>query len=88
MGFRRCIMPEANIDPAESPGQAAPGECDTVTFSGIGTWSLDPDNGVHIAVVQICTSPEFPYLSIIIDPGWYSTSNVNTKPKDMAITMP
>ncbi|MCX6543974.1 MAG: hypothetical protein NTV05_06115 [Acidobacteria bacterium] len=68
--------------------KAAPGECDTVTFSGLGSWSLDPTNGVHIAVVQICTSPEFPYVSVIIDPGWYSISNVNTKPKDMAISLP
>ena len=68
--------------------KAAPGECDTVTFSGLGSWSLDPAGGAHIAVVQICTSPEFPYASVIIDPGWYSTSNVNTKPKEMEISLP
>lgn len=68
--------------------KAAPGECDTVTFTGLGSWSLDAANGEHLAAVQICTSPEFPYVSVIIDPGWYSTSNVNTKPKDLEIALP
>jgi len=68
--------------------KAAPGECDTVSFSGLGSWSLDPANGEHIAVVQMCTSPECPYVSVIIDPGWYSTSNVNTKPKELESSLP
>lgn len=65
---------------------AAPGECDTVTICGLGRWSGDPTGGVHVLSFQLCTSPRFPYVSVLIDGG--TTSNVNTKPADIAITMP
>jgi len=65
---------------------AGPGECDTLTLCGLGSWSGDPTGGVHAVSFQVCTSPQFPYVSVLIDAG--STSNVNTKPLDIAISMP
>lgn len=65
---------------------SAPGDYDTVTFAGLGTWSKDPANGPHVAAVQVSTSGRFPYVSILIDGG--VTSNANTKPENVADTMP
>jgi len=65
---------------------ADPGEFDTLTLGGLGSWSGDPTGGVHAVSFQVCTSPQFPYVSVLIDAG--STSNVNTKPLDIAISMP
>jgi hypothetical protein len=65
---------------------APAGEYDTVTFTGLGSWSNDPTGGVHVACAQFCTSPQFPYLSILIDFG--TASNVDTKPVDHELTMP
>jgi hypothetical protein len=62
------------------------GDYDTVTFSGFGSWSADPAQGLHVAAVQVSTSERFPYVSILIDGG--RTSNVNTKPVEVADTMP
>jgi hypothetical protein len=62
------------------------GDCDTVTFSGLGTWSKDPTGAPHVAAVQVSTSARFPYVSILIDGG--STSNANTKPANVDDTMP
>jgi len=55
---------------------AAPGDYDTVTFAGFGTWSKD--SNPHIANVQISLSPDFPYVHVLIDGG--SVSQANTKP--------
>ncbi len=65
---------------------APAGDCDTVFFSGFGTWSLDPDNGLHVATVHISTAPDRPYVSILIDGG--KTSHVNTRPPDRDATLP
>ena len=65
---------------------APPGEFDTVTLCGLGRWSGDKEDGLHVASVQICTSRQFPYVSVLIDGG--ATSNVNTKPAEMALSMP
>jgi hypothetical protein len=57
--------------------RADPGDVDCISFTGIGLWSLDM-SGPHMATVQICTAPDAPFVSIVIDGG--SISNVNTKP--------
>lgn len=57
---------------------AKPGNYDTVSFTGYGTWSLDTDPIPRLTSVQISTSKESPYVSILIDAGY--VSNVNTKP--------
>lgn len=62
------------------------GDCDTLTFAGIGTWSKDPGDGSHIATVQVSTSARFPYVTIMVDGG--RTSSVNTKPTNVDDTMP
>ena len=65
---------------------SAPGDFDTLTFAGIGTWSKDPENESHVATVQVSTSSEFPYVTIMVDGG--RTSSVNTKPTNVEDTMP
>lgn len=60
---------------------SAPGDSDTVTFTGFGSWSADDQP--HVATVQISTSPEFPYVSIMIDGGL--VSNVDTRPAEEPI---
>jgi hypothetical protein len=55
-----------------------PGQCDVITFTGIGLWSQDTQRP-HMATVQISTSQALPYVSIQIDGGL--VSNVNTKPE-------
>ena len=55
---------------------AAPGDYDTVTFAGFGTWSQD--SNPHLATVQVSQSPDFPYVNIMIDAGFVSLAN--TKP--------
>ena len=65
---------------------SSPGDYDTLTFAGIGTWSKDPGDESHIATVQVSTSGRFPYVTIMIDGG--RTSNANTKPKNVDDTMP
>ncbi|HWM89250.1 MAG TPA: DinB family protein [Thermoanaerobaculia bacterium] len=62
------------------------GQYDTVTFTGYGTWSLDGGRRPHAVTVQVCTSPETPYVSIQIDGGL--VSNVNTKPSDERKALP
>jgi hypothetical protein len=64
----------------------APGDCDTLSFAGLGTWSPDPDDDVHVATVQVSTSRQFPYVTIMIDGG--RTSSVNVKPANVEDTMP
>jgi hypothetical protein len=62
-----------------------PGECDVITFTGIGLWSHDTQRP-HLATVQISTAPDLPYVSILIDGGL--VSNVNTKPKTAVLPFP
>ncbi|HSL23770.1 MAG TPA: hypothetical protein VK886_19715 [Vicinamibacterales bacterium] len=66
--------------------RAKAGEFDTVTFTGFGTWSGDASGASHVAAVQVCTSKSHPYVSVLIDAGM--TSNVNTKPMDIEVTLP
>ncbi|MBI3895866.1 MAG: hypothetical protein HY313_08020 [Acidobacteria bacterium] len=56
--------------------RAAPGDYDTVTFTGFGTWSKDSQP--HAASVQFSVAPDSPYVYIMIDAGF--TSQANTKP--------
>jgi len=63
--------------------QLSPGDYDTVSFSGFGSWSKDKENGLHLATVQISTSKDFPYVSVMIDGGL--TSNANTKPAEAPV---
>lgn len=65
---------------------AAPGDYDTITFAGLGAWSEDASNGIHVASVQISTSPTHPFVSILIDGG--VTANLNTRPLDRQTTLP
>jgi len=65
---------------------AAGGDYDTIVFSGFGTWSEDPANGLHVATVHICTSPTRPYVGILVDGG--ATSNLNTRPPVRDATLP
>jgi hypothetical protein len=60
-----------------------PGNYDTVTFSGYGSWSKDLEDGLHLATVQVSTAPNAPYVSILIDGG--TESNVNTKPPEIPV---
>ncbi|MEQ1727243.1 MAG: hypothetical protein ABL982_02590 [Vicinamibacterales bacterium] len=64
---------------------AEPGECDCVTFTGIGLWSTDM-KGPHMCTVSISTNAEHPYVSILIDGG--QLSNVNTKPSKGVLPFP
>ena len=63
-----------------------PGDYDTVIFTGFGTWSKDePDSPPRFASVQISTSPEFPYVGILVfqdpdDDDNVIQSSANTKP--------
>jgi hypothetical protein len=66
--------------------KSAPGAYDTVTFTGFGTWSKDPGNALHQVAVQVSTAPQAPYVGIQVDGG--VTSNVNTKPPNIADTIP
>ena len=64
---------------------AAPGDFDTMTFTGFGTWSADPSGGVHTATVHISQASGRPYVSILIDAG--ATRNLNTRPPNRDITL-
>jgi hypothetical protein len=48
---------------------------DTVTFTGFGIWSKDPDHQLHLVAAQISNAVEGAYVGIQIDSG--ATSNVN-----------
>jgi hypothetical protein len=75
------------VDVLNSRTSAAPaGDYDTLTFTGFGTWSEDPANGLHIATVHISTSPAHPFVSVLIDGG--RTTNVETRPPNRDITLP
>ena len=67
-----------------------PGDYDTVTFSGFGTWSKDqPDSDPRFATIHISTSPNYPYVAVLVfqdpDPDDRDNpvvSSANTKPAD------
>jgi hypothetical protein len=63
---------------------AADGDVDAVTFGGFGRWSQD--SALHQVSVHISTADGARYVGIQIDGGL--TSNVNTKPTDIRVTMP
>jgi len=68
--------------------QRPPGDYDTVSFSGFGTWSKDePDSPPRFATVQVSLSPEFPYVGILVfqEPDEKDNpiqSSANTKPAE------
>ena len=63
---------------------AVPGDFDTITFAGYGTWSRDTANGRHIVTVQISDPPDLPaYVSIQIDGA--TISAVHLKPPEDTI---
>ncbi|MCP4654650.1 MAG: hypothetical protein GY856_04430 [bacterium] len=64
--------------------EAGPDEADVVTFGGFGSWTGDSD--LHQVSVHISIAPDGPYVGIQVDGG--TTSNVNTKPKDIDETIP
>jgi hypothetical protein len=73
------------FSPSYSRGStAAAGEPDTVTFGGFGRWSEDAS--LHQVSVHVSTAQDTPYVGILVDGG--ETSNVNTKPLDIAATLP
>jgi len=59
---------------------AGPGDYDTVSFTGIGLWSADPQQlDPHVASVTVYpNSPQGPYFSVLIDGGYLS--NADLKP--------
>lgn len=61
-----------------------PGQFDTVSFTGFGSWS--DDDLPHVVTAQFSQSEESPYISILIDGGF--TSNVNTKPENIEDALP
>jgi hypothetical protein len=73
------------FSPTYSRGSSAPaGETDVLTFGGFGRWSLDSE--LHQVSVHISRADEARYVGIQVDGG--ITSNVNTKPTDIRVTMP
>jgi hypothetical protein len=73
------------LQPSYSRGShARAGEPDTITFGGFGRWSKD--SALHQVSVHISTVDDARYIGILVDGG--ETSNVNTKPADIAVTMP
>jgi hypothetical protein len=61
-----------------------PGDCEVVTFTGVGTWNKDPGKP-HFATVQVSTAPDRSYVSIMIDGGL--VSNVDTKPAKVSLPL-
>jgi len=75
-----CVQARVSVRNANRDAQ--PGDCDWVTFTGIGLWTKDL-GGPHMCTVQISTAPDAQYVSIQIDGG--TVSNVNTKPKEAVL---
>jgi hypothetical protein len=71
---------------SDSRPQQRSGKPDTVTFTGFGIWCKDGSETVQQATVQVCTSPQKPYVGIQIDAG--NVSNVNTKPVNIEDAVP
>jgi hypothetical protein len=75
------------VDFLNSRTSTAPqGDYDTMIFTGFGTWSEDPSNGLHVATVHISMDVGHPFISILVDGG--PTSNVNTRPPNRDLTLP
>jgi len=66
--------------------RSAPGQYDTVSFSGFGTWSKDGGRTAQLVTAQISDAPDLPYVSIQVGGGLIS--NVNTKPTDETFALP
>ena len=69
----------------------APGDYDTIEFTGFGHWSKDASDATpRFASVHICTNPDFPYVGILVFQSPDASTNVvlssaNTKPPDKPI---
>ena len=69
----------------------APGDYDTIEFTGFGHWSKDAaDATPRFAAVHVCTNPAFPYVGILVFQNPDASSNVvlssaNNKPPDKPI---
>ncbi len=86
------------ISASSSPhSTSGPGEVDTVTFNGFGTWSpagkknkkkaSESSNiDLHQVAVHISSSTVDPYVGIQVDAG--KTSDVNTKPEKIEDSIP
>jgi hypothetical protein len=62
---------------------SAPGDFDTISFVGYGTWSPDTTNGRHVVTVHISQQPDTPlYVSIQVDG---TLSKVHLKPSEDTI---
>jgi hypothetical protein len=62
---------------------SAPGDYDTISFVGYGTWSPDTTNGRHVVAVHISEQPDTPlYVSIQVDGN---LSKVHLKPSEDTI---
>lgn len=79
----------ANVTCTNSRGSAAaPGDYDTVTMSGFGTWSKDAAGAApRFGTFQVSTSPAYPYVSIFVfqnpdENGNVVLSSANTKPAE------
>lgn len=70
---------------ALSRSRGATGAPDTATLTGFGVWSRAPRE-THQIAVHVSTAPHAPYVGILVDGG--NLSNVNTKPEDIASTIP
>ncbi len=67
----------AHIVFGSSPSSRARRTPDTVTFTGFGTWSLDPESGpTHRISAHLCRSRHSPFIAIAIDEG--QTSSICT----------
>jgi hypothetical protein len=75
------------VDALNSRTSTAPlGSFDTLSFAGLGTWSEDPQGGLHTVVAQVCTSATRPYVTVLVDGGY--TRNLNTRPPNRDLTLP
>ena len=75
------------VDVLNSRNSTAPlGHFDTLSFAGLGTWSEDPQGGLHTVAAQVCTSPTHPYVTVLVDGGY--TRNLNTRPPNRDLTLP
>lgn len=76
-----------SVDVLNSRTSTAPaGRFDTLSFAGLGTWSEDPQGGLHTVAAQVCTSPTHPYVTVLVDGGY--TRNLNTRPPNRDRTLP
>ena len=70
---------------------AAPGDFDTITFTGFGAWSKDAsDAAPRFASVQISTSLDCPYAGVLVYQNPDAETNVvlssaNTKPAEKTL---